>query len=60
MCLLLNRLGAKDSSEDDRFSVKMGQDSPQRITRPEELIAALEDSGHAVEVKISSGLTSFG
>lgn len=62
--LLLNRLGANyqtfaGRNQGELFSVQVTEHSP-KLTKPSELIQALMDSGHRIEVVPTSRLTTFG
>ena len=63
--LLLNRLGANyqkmasGTTDDDLYTVQMTANGP-KMTKPSELVQALMDSGHKIEVVPTSRLTTFG
>lgn len=62
IALLLNRLGAnyqKIDKEDDMYTVQMAADGP-KMTKPSELVQALVDAGHEIQVVPTSRLTTFG
>uniref|UniRef100_A0A7S3L2K5 Uncharacterized protein n=1 Tax=Amphora coffeiformis TaxID=265554 RepID=A0A7S3L2K5_9STRA len=62
--LLLNRLGANyqkmaSGSKGGLYTVQMTPNGP-KMTKPSELVQALMDSGHKIEVVPTSRLTTFG
>ena len=65
LALLLNKLGSNYSkqadgcSESDLFTVQMTPDG-KKISKPSDLVQALIDSGHKIEVVPTSRLTTFG